>query len=76
MKLSRTAVFALRGLDFPAKKRIGASLGVTASSVYRWIQDNEVNGQLTKAAAIKAISEETGLAEGEILEEVDSKVTN
>lgn len=68
MKLSKAAILALRGTNQEAKKRIAERLGVVSSTVYRWINDNDDN--LTKAEALKLISDETGLSEDQLLEEV------
>jgi transposase-like protein len=71
MKVSKIAILALRGTEKESKERLAAALGASANSVYRWINENEDNGELTKATAVKVIAEETGLKEEEILEESD-----
>ena len=67
MRLSKAAILALKGMDKEAKQRIGDAVGVAASTVYRWIQDEDDN--LTKAAALAVIRNETGLTDQELLEE-------
>jgi predicted transcriptional regulator len=69
MRLSKTAILALRGTDQETKERIAKAIGVSTPTIYRYIQANEINGQLTKAAAVKKISEETGLSNDQVLEE-------
>lgn len=66
MKLTKAAILALRGTPKASKDRIAAVAKVEPSTVYRWISEN--NDNLTKAAILPVISEETGLAETEILE--------
>lgn len=58
----------LRQLDNPRGYAIiMLSLKVGHTTAYSYIKDNSEN--LTKAAALKAIREETGLTDAEILEE-------
>lgn len=66
MRLSKIAILAVKGAS-PAivKKLSDAGLG-SEQTVYRYISDNSDN--LTKAAALKVIREETGLTDEEILE--------
>jgi hypothetical protein len=73
MKLSKTALFALKGAPKESKERLATALGASVNSVYRWINENEDNGDLTKAMAVQVISEETGLNREDILEESDVK---
>lgn len=72
MKLTNIAILALRGLGHGVKEKIASGLGVTVSTINRWIVNNDDN--LTKAAVIKVIQEETGLTQDEILEEVACKI--
>jgi hypothetical protein len=51
--------------------RIAVALEVTEQSIIRYIRDN--NDELTKAAAMKVIREETGLSDEEILEAESEK---
>lgn len=72
MKLSKTAILALRGLDGEAKKRIIKAAGVSIYTLYRWLNTNSDN--LTKAAVLPVISKETGLAESDLLEKEEQLV--
>jgi transposase len=65
MKLSKIAILALKGSK-GSKKRIADALGVTESTVYRWIAEN--HDSLTKASSMLVIREITGLSDSEILE--------
>ena len=67
MRLSRLGIIGVRGSKGIVSK-LADALGVSEPSVYKYIRDNETNGELTKAAAIHVIKEETGLSEEEILE--------
>lgn len=67
MRLSKIAILAVRGASPGIIKRLAEAIGVSEPSVYRFINDNDDN--LTKAAAIKVIREETGLTDDQILEE-------
>ena len=60
---------ALEKVNTPAgRRKLMAALGdVAESTIYRYIATNDDN--LTKAAALKVIREETGLTDDEILEE-------
>lgn len=69
MKLSKAAILALKGLDADKKKALAAVLGVNDKTIYRYINDNDDN--LTKAASIQFIKQETGLPESAILEELE-----
>lgn len=66
MKLSRLALLAIKGCGKDFKKKLADAMGVNVQTAYRWIQDE--NDNLTKAAAMKVIREETGLSDAEILE--------
>lgn len=71
MKLSKIAMLALKGSDKGIKERIAEALGVSLNTVWKWIRDNENNGDLTKVTAVQIISEETGIPVDQILEEVN-----
>jgi predicted DNA-binding transcriptional regulator AlpA len=66
MRLTKSA---LTEINTPAiRRRLMEALGdVAESTIYRYINANDDN--LTKAAALKVIREETGLTDAEILEE-------
>lgn len=53
--------------------RLAMELDCSEQSVIRYINANQVNGELTKAAALKVIREETGLSDTEILEGLEVK---
>lgn len=65
MKLSTAAQLALKGLDRKGKEKLAESLGVSVSTVNRYIAENDDN--LTKAAALQVIRGITGLPDQEIL---------
>lgn len=67
MKLSNVAILALKGSDQGIKERIAEAIGVTPSTVYRWISAN--SKELTLAASLKVIREEFGLPDSQLLEE-------
>lgn len=66
MKLSKIALLAIRG-GVDIRRKIAEALKVSEQSVYRWVAENDDN--LTKAAALVIIKQETGLTDQEILEE-------
>lgn len=68
MKISKLALLAMNG-SRTCKKRLAEELDVTENSIWRWISENEENGDLTKAKALQVIGEETGLSNDQILEE-------
>lgn len=65
MRLTKAAILAIRG-GKDTKKRLAEDLGVSEPTIFRWLADNDDN--LTKAAALKVIREETGLTNEDILE--------
>jgi hypothetical protein len=67
MRLSRIAILAVKGASPGIIKKLAEAMVVSEPSVYRFINDNDDN--LTKAAALKVIREETGLTDEQILEE-------
>ncbi len=69
MKLTNKAIdniYENRDLRF----ELAMELDRSEESIRKYARDNEDNGDLTKAAAIKIISEKTGLKTEEILEEL------
>lgn len=74
MKLTNIAILALKGSDQGIKERIAEATGVTASTVYRWINAN--SKELTLAASLKIIREETGLDDSLILEQETNATVN
>lgn len=69
MRLSKTAVLALRGHTKQRKAQIASKLDMSVNTLYRLINENQDNGDLTKVKALQVISEETGLEQSQILEE-------
>jgi hypothetical protein len=69
MRLSKIAILALRGTSKEFKKDMAEKLNTSDNSLYRWINDNEENGPLTTMKSLQLIREETGLNDGQILEE-------
>lgn len=51
----------------PTRLKIAVALGVSEQTIIRYISENHEN--LTKAAALKIIRDETGLADSQILNE-------
>lgn len=75
MKLTKLAIFAIRGAGRQFKNKLAEACGVQEAQVYRFIRENQINGDLTKAAALKVIQEETGLSNEQILEEEESETS-
>lgn len=73
MELSRIAILAVRGACPGIIKKLADAIDASESSIYKWISENHSN--LTKAAAIKVIREETGLTDNQILEEGEPAAT-
>lgn len=67
MKLTHIAILAVKGSGKDMIDKLADVLGVTDKTIYRYISDN--SDELTKAAALKVIREETGLTDDQILEE-------
>lgn len=64
---------ALNKIKHPhVRARLVIALGVTDQSIMNYIKDNR--DELTKAAALKVIREETGLTDKQILEETPARV--
>ena len=59
--------------NVPSRRRISEKLGIGDQMLYKHLLANNSNGALTKMKALVAISEETGIAVDQILEE-DSEV--
>lgn len=73
MKLTQKALQAIHN---PAVRReLTVALKCTDQTIIRYINRNEDNGDLTKAAALKVIREVTDLKEEDILEEETALVT-
>jgi phage host-nuclease inhibitor protein Gam len=65
MKLTQIALDKIRNPRI--RVRLAMALGVTDQSIMNYIKDNR--DELTKAAALKVIREETGLVDSQILTE-------
>lgn len=66
MRLSTAGISILRG-NKAIWRATRDALGVSTTSMYRYVQAND--SELTKAAALKVLREETGLTDSELLEE-------
>lgn len=66
MKLSTIALDQIN--KTPTRLKLALELGCTERWISRLIKDNETDGDLTKASAIRVIREETGLTDDQILE--------
>jgi plasmid maintenance system antidote protein VapI len=71
MKITHLAKLAVKGTDGIIQK-LAAALKVTDATVYKYIREDR--DDLTKAAALKVIREETGLSDEQILEETPEAV--
>lgn len=69
MKIKKIVLMAIKG-NTDLRRRIKEVLDISEPTLYRLLNEN--NDDLTKAAALKVIREETGLTDEEILE--DSEV--
>lgn len=67
MKLSDQALTIIK--EAAVRRKLADALDCTDQTIVRYIKDNETNGDLTKAASLKVIREESGLPIEEILEE-------
>lgn len=68
MRLTNKAIQELRS-NMRLRNRLALELDKSHSTLNRWISDNDDN--LTKAAALVIIREETGLDDSQILEETE-----
>lgn len=67
MQLSHIALIAVRGLMPGIIPKLMSALDTSEATIYRYVDNNSDN--LTKAAALKVIREETGLKDEQILTE-------
>lgn len=72
MKLTKTALDSIVANSPRAKSRLALALDCSEQSINKYIRDNSDN--LTKAAAMEVIREETGLTDEEILERTPQSV--
>lgn len=70
MRLSQKALDLVKEQNL--RQKIALALGLTDRTMWRYIQNNDDN--LTKAASLKLIRQETGLSDDEILEEGNNEV--
>lgn len=66
MKLSKKALQAILANKSGLKLKIAIALNCSEGSINRYLREN--SDDLTKAAALKVIREETGLGDDQILE--------
>lgn len=60
---------AIKKLTLRTRNLLALECKCSVATIDRWIKKNEINGDLTKAIALKVISEDTGLAYSQILED-------
>ena len=66
MQLTEQAIKAVRE-SVECRREIQYQLEVSQSTMYRWLDENEMDGKLTTARALGIIRETTGLKDNEIL---------
>jgi hypothetical protein len=66
MKIRKIVIMAIRG-NTELRRRLKEILDITEPTFIKYLNEN--NDALTKASALQAIREETGLSDQEILEE-------
>jgi hypothetical protein len=70
MKLSKIALQKIQD-SRSLPKKLQEALGVSRVTMWKYIKGND--DELTKAAALKVIREETGLTDDQILEETETE---
>lgn len=65
MKIRKIVIMAIRG-NTELRRRLKEILDITEPTFIKYLNEN--NDALTKASALQAIREETGLSDSEILE--------
>lgn len=68
MKLTKQAIAAIRK-NAECKRELMYQLETSYTTIYRWLESNNANNDLTKALSLKIISETTGLTNEQILEQ-------
>lgn len=68
MKLTKQAIATIRK-NAECKRELMYQLEISYTTIYRWLESNSPNNDLTKALSLKIISETTGLKQNEILEQ-------
>ena len=66
MKLTKKAIQKI--LEGDTRAFLCTGLNCSYHTMNRWIRDNEADGKLTTATALKIIEERTGLSSSEILQ--------
>lgn len=66
MQLTEQAIKAVRE-SVECRREIQYQLEVSQSTMYRWLDENEMDGKLTTARVLGIIRETTGLKDEEIL---------
>ena len=68
MKLTKQAIATIRK-NAECKRELMYQLEISYTTIYRWLESNNANNDLTKALSLKIISETTGLTNEQILEQ-------
>ncbi len=68
MRLTKQAISTIRK-NAECKRELMYQLKISYTTIYRWLESNNANNDLTKALSLKIISETTGLKQNEILEQ-------
>lgn len=66
------AILAVKGASPGIVKKLAEAISTSEPTIYRYINNNDDN--LTKAAALEIIREETGLTDAEILVDSETEV--
>lgn len=73
MKLTQEVIEIIRDRNkLRIRNRLALELDYSQQSIENWLSENEHDGKLTTATALKIISEETGLTQDQILMESES----
>ena len=67
MRLTKQAIATIRK-NAECKRELMYQLKKSYTTLYRWMESNEDNSDLTLSLSLKIISETTGLKQNEILE--------
>ena len=68
MRLTKQAIAAIRK-NAECKRELMYQLEISYTTIYRWLESNNANNDLTKALSLKIINETTGLTNEQILEQ-------
>jgi hypothetical protein len=71
MRLKKTIQEKIKR-NVQVKNRLALAFVKSGYTIERWIDENEENGDLTKAMAVQIISEELEVNDSEVLEETES----